>query len=157
MNTLNQRPLTLQPIREVPVRTGIYPQAGSRKWALWRRRGEADEAVGGLFFTEKASVASALCWLVVESTPTIAARVSVEHEVREGAGIFLAAIAQDDTQAFFEAHRLEYIANIRQPLEDLLGEVQDLCGSGRVMRPNRDVRFSHDKSPDKTSAAMSAG
>jgi uncharacterized protein (TIGR02453 family) len=73
------------------------------------------------------------------------------------AGILLAGIAHDNTKAFFEAHRLEYIANIRQPLEDLLGEVQDLYGSGRVMRPNRDVRFSNDKSPYKTSAAMSAG
>ena len=50
-----------------------------------------------------------------------------------GAGIFLAGIARDNTQAFFEAYRLEYIANIRQPLEDLLGEVQDHYGSGRVM------------------------
>ena len=74
-----------------------------------------------------------------------------------GAGIFLAGIEQDNTKTFFEAHRHEYVAYIRQPLEDLLGEVQDAYGSGRVMRPNRDVRFSNDKSPYKTSAAMSAG
>lgn len=70
---------------------------------------------------------------------------------------FLSGLAEDNTKTFFEAHRDEYIASIRQPLEDLLGEVQDTYGPGRVMRPNRDVRFSADKSPYKTTASMWAG
>jgi uncharacterized protein (TIGR02453 family) len=70
---------------------------------------------------------------------------------------FLAGLAEDNTRIFFEAHRDAYLASIRQPLEDLLGEVQDTYGSGRVMRPNRDVRFSPDKTPYKTTASMSAG
>ena len=74
-----------------------------------------------------------------------------------GAGVFLAGLATDNTRNFFEAHRDQYTATIRQPLEDLLGEVQDTYGSGRVMRPNRDVRFSTDKSPYKTTASLWAG
>ena len=70
---------------------------------------------------------------------------------------FLSGLAEENTKTFFEAHRDEYIASIRQPLEDLLGEVQDTYGPGRVMRPNRDVRFSADKSPYKTTASMWAG
>jgi hypothetical protein len=80
MNTLNQKPPTLHTIREVPVRTGIYPQADSRKWALWRRRGEAHEAVGKLFLAEEASVASALHRLVVKSMPTVATRLLLRDE-----------------------------------------------------------------------------
>jgi uncharacterized protein (TIGR02453 family) len=74
-----------------------------------------------------------------------------------GASVFLSGLAEDNTKTFFEAHRDEYIASIRQPLEDLLGEVQDTYGSGRVMRPNRDVRFSADKAPYKITASMWAG
>jgi uncharacterized protein (TIGR02453 family) len=70
---------------------------------------------------------------------------------------FLAALAKDNSRQFFEAHRHEYESAIRQPLEDLLGEVEGDYGPGRVMRPNRDVRFSADKSPYKTSASMWAG
>jgi uncharacterized protein (TIGR02453 family) len=74
-----------------------------------------------------------------------------------GASAFLSGLAEDNTKTFFGAHRDEYIASIRQPLEDLLGEVQDAYGSGRVMRPNRDVRFSADKAPYKITASMWAG
>ena len=70
---------------------------------------------------------------------------------------FLDALTKDNSRQFFEAHRQEYVDAIRQPLEDLLGEAETIYGPGRVMRPNRDVRFSNDKSPYKTSASMWAG
>jgi len=70
---------------------------------------------------------------------------------------FLDALTKDNSRQFFEAHRQEYVDAIRQPLEDLLGEAETIYGPGRVMRPNRDVRFSTDKSPYKTSASMWAG
>ncbi len=70
---------------------------------------------------------------------------------------FLDALAHDNSRAFFEAHRETYDSAVRQPLEDLLGEAEATYGPGRVMRPNRDVRFSPDKSPYKTSASMWAG
>ena len=74
-----------------------------------------------------------------------------------GASEFLNALAEDNTKQFFDAHRREYEDLIRQPLEDLLAEAETTYGPGRVMRPNRDVRFSADKSPYKTSASMWAG
>ena len=46
MNTLNQQPPTLLLEMEVSVRRCIYPQAHSRKRALWRRSRQAHEARG---------------------------------------------------------------------------------------------------------------
>jgi len=70
---------------------------------------------------------------------------------------FLVALKNDNSRPFFEAHRADYVSAIRQPLEDLLGEAEPIYGSGRVMRPSRDVRFSSDKAPYKTNASMWAG
>lgn len=70
---------------------------------------------------------------------------------------FLAKLGADNSKQFFDAHRAEYEEFIRQPLEDLLTEAEAVYGAGRVMRPNRDVRFSADKSPYKTTASMWAG
>ena len=42
-----------------------------------------------------------------------------------------------------------YDGAVRGPLESLLAEVQDEFGEGKVARPNRDTRFSRDKSPYK--------
>lgn len=70
---------------------------------------------------------------------------------------FFDALADNNNRTFFTEHRDTYDRAIRQPLEDLLGEVQDRYGAGRVMRPNRDVRFSKDKSPYKVNAALWAG
>ena len=38
---------------------------------------------------------------------------------------------------------------MREPLEGLLDALEDEFGSARLYRPNRDVRFSADKSPYK--------
>jgi uncharacterized protein (TIGR02453 family) len=76
---------------------------------------------------------------------------------RPSARVFLSGVGEQNTKTFFEAHRDEYISDIRQPLEDLLAEAQETYGPGRVTRPNRDVRFSKDKSPYKTTASMWAG
>ena len=47
---------------------------------------------------------------------------------------------------------------MREPLEDLIAEAAVLHGTpARVFRPNRDIRFSKDKSPYKTNAAGHAG
>ncbi|TQL54894.1 DUF2461 domain-containing protein [Subtercola boreus] len=70
---------------------------------------------------------------------------------------FFQALAKDNSREFFQAHRQQYDDAVRQPLEDLLGEAEKIYGPGRVMRPNRDVRFSRDKSPYKTNASMWAG
>lgn len=70
---------------------------------------------------------------------------------------FLTGLAADNSKAYFDEHRDQYTRAIRQPLENLLGAAEPLYGPGRVLRPNRDVRFSAHKEPYRTEASMSAG
>ena len=55
----------------------------------------------------------------------------------------------NNTRAWFHAHRAVYDEAVRGPFESLLAEVHDEFGEGKVARPNRDTRFSRDKSPYK--------
>ena len=57
----------------------------------------------------------------------------------------------DNSKTYFEASRGVWASDVRGPLERLLEELgEDLGGSARVFRPNRDVRFSRNKAPYKT-------
>jgi uncharacterized protein (TIGR02453 family) len=84
------------------------------------------------------------------------ARVTFTGFTRE-ASDFFAQLAQSNNREFFVAHRDVYERVIRQPLEDLLAEAERVYGPGRVMRPNRDVRFAADKTPYRTNGGMWAG
>lgn len=59
----------------------------------------------------------------------------------------------DNSRAWFQANRRTYDEAVRQPLESLLAEVEAEFGEGKVFRPNRDTRFSKDKTPYKTQLA----
>ena len=74
-----------------------------------------------------------------------------------GAAGYYRGLAADNSRAYVEAHRAVYERAIRVPLEDLVDLAQERYGPGKVFRPNRDVRFSHDKSPYKLNGAMTAG
>ena len=65
-------------------------------------------------------------------------------------------LEEDNSKAYFTAHRRTYDDAVRRPLQSLLAELADEFGTGKIFRPNRDVRFSHDKSPYKTNAAAVA-
>jgi uncharacterized protein (TIGR02453 family) len=57
----------------------------------------------------------------------------------------------DNTRAWFTAHRETYDRTVRGPLEAMLEDLAaELGGRVRMFRQNRDVRFSADKSPYKT-------
>ncbi len=57
----------------------------------------------------------------------------------------------DNSKAYFEASRALWETQVRDPLERLLEELgEDLGGSVKLFRPNRDVRFSANKAPYKT-------
>ncbi len=62
---------------------------------------------------------------------------------------WFAGLEADNTRDWFHAHREVYDLEVRGPLEELL---RTLAGDAPVSlaRPNRDVRFSKDKSPYKT-------
>jgi uncharacterized protein (TIGR02453 family) len=66
---------------------------------------------------------------------------------------FYAELAEDNSKAFFDAHRARYEQAVRLPLEALLDEAFAEFGDAKAFRPNRDVRFSKDKSPYKLAAA----
>jgi uncharacterized protein (TIGR02453 family) len=65
---------------------------------------------------------------------------------------FFAGLAEDNSKRYFDAHRSTYEDAIREPLELLLADLHGEFGTGKVFRPNRDVRFSKDKSPYKLAA-----
>jgi uncharacterized protein (DUF2461 family) len=57
----------------------------------------------------------------------------------------------DNTKAFRTASRDTYERDVADPMYLLSDEVEDLVGPLHVFRPYRDVRFSEDKSPYRTS------
>lgn len=70
---------------------------------------------------------------------------------------FLRELSSNNNREQFSANRAVYEHAIRGPLEELTAAAQEKYGPGKVMRPNRDVRFSSDKSPYRTDASMWAG
>jgi uncharacterized protein (TIGR02453 family) len=63
---------------------------------------------------------------------------------------FYDGLTADNSKAFWTEHRDTYESCVKAPLESLLAETAAEFGPGRLFRPHRDVRFSHDKSPYKT-------
>src|SRR5277367_3682145 len=64
---------------------------------------------------------------------------------------WFSGLAADNSRQYFTAHRDVYDADVRGALEAMLEELADeLGGRVRMFRQHRDVRFSADKSPYKT-------
>jgi uncharacterized protein (TIGR02453 family) len=64
---------------------------------------------------------------------------------------WLRGLESDNSKQYFSTHRETYDAAVRGALEALLDELAaELGGSVKMFRQHRDVRFSHDKSPYKT-------
>jgi uncharacterized protein (DUF2461 family) len=76
---------------------------------------------------------------------------------------FLRGLARKNNKEWFEAHRDDYESEVREPMRDLIGEMNarfakfapEMAGDPKrsMFRINRDIRFSKDKSPYKTHAA----
>lgn len=75
----------------------------------------------------------------------------------EGAVRFFEELAADNTRQWWHEHKGWYESDVREPLELLLDDLAPEFGEARVFRPNRDTRFSKDKSPYKTAAAAVVG
>jgi len=68
-------------------------------------------------------------------------------------GFFL-ELRANNNKAYFEAHRRKYEDEVKAPMLALLADLEAEFGPPhRVSRPNRDIRFSADKSPYKTHAS----
>jgi len=76
---------------------------------------------------------------------------------------FLRGLARHNAKPWFEAHRNDYEVHVKQPMADLVEEMDlrfarfapEFVGDPKrsVFRLYRDIRFSRDKSPYKTHAA----
>ena len=64
-------------------------------------------------------------------------------------GYFL-GLRANNNKPWFDAHRTQYEKDVKAPLVALLADLEPGFGPARrVSRPNRDIRFSADKSPYK--------
>jgi uncharacterized protein (TIGR02453 family) len=81
----------------------------------------------------------------------------------EGSLKFLRGLKRNNERPWFEAHREEYEITVKQPLAEIVEEMDvrmgkfapEMVGEPKrsIFRIHRDVRFSSDKSPYKTHAA----
>ena len=66
---------------------------------------------------------------------------------------FYVGLEADNSRSYWLAHKATYDECVKAPFVALSEEVEREFGPLRVFRPNRDIRFSKDKSPYKTAAA----
>lgn len=69
---------------------------------------------------------------------------------------FFEGLAADNSKTNWEANRPIWDEHVRSPMLLLLDELAEEFGPMRMFRPNRDVRFSRDKSPYKLWAAATS-
>ena len=74
---------------------------------------------------------------------------------------FLAELTENNTRDWFNAHKSRYEAQLRTPALRLVDEVAQAISrrtgakvTGKLFRPQRDIRFSKDKTPYKTHLHM---
>jgi uncharacterized protein (TIGR02453 family) len=66
---------------------------------------------------------------------------------------FYEGLEADNTKAYWQDNKSVYEQKVKAPMEELLSELAEDFGQGRVFRPYRDVRFSKDKTPYKLNCA----
>src|SRR5215472_5867866 len=67
---------------------------------------------------------------------------------------FYERLESDNSREFWNSHKGEYQRFVRDPMIALAEELEAEFGRATVFRPNRDIRFSADKSPYKTYQGM---
>jgi uncharacterized protein (TIGR02453 family) len=70
---------------------------------------------------------------------------------------FYEGLEADNSKGYWTEHRAVYEKAVYGPMADLLAELADEFGEGKIFRPYRDIRFSADKTPYKTAIAASLG
>lgn len=66
---------------------------------------------------------------------------------------FYEGLEADNSRTYWTAHKETYDTQVRAPMVELLTDLEPEFGAWKIFRPNRDVRFSADKSPYKTTIA----
>lgn len=67
----------------------------------------------------------------------------------DAAMAFYEGLRADNSKGYWARNKTTYETAVRQPMLDLLAELEDQFGAGHVFRPYRDVRFSKEKTPYK--------
>jgi len=62
-----------------------------------------------------------------------------------------------NSRDYWTAHRAVFDGQVSAPMRALAEQLEPEFGPVKLFRPNRDVRFSRDKSPYKTEAGMTVG
>ena len=70
---------------------------------------------------------------------------------------FFIGLELDNSKRYFDANRQTYEEAVKGPMVALIDSLEAEYGPGKVFRPNRDIRFSKDKTPYKTNIAGYAG
>jgi uncharacterized protein (TIGR02453 family) len=63
---------------------------------------------------------------------------------------FYAELEENNNRDWWLENKARYDAAVKEPLTLLLAELEPEFGPAKLFRPNRDIRFSPDKSPYKT-------
>jgi len=63
---------------------------------------------------------------------------------------FYDGLEADNSRSYWQAHKQVYETQVLEPMQELLAELADEFGEPKIFRPNRDIRFSADKTPYKT-------
>jgi uncharacterized protein (TIGR02453 family) len=66
---------------------------------------------------------------------------------------FYEGLEADNSRSYWLAQKPVYDEKVYAPMAALLADLEPEFGGGKIFRPNRDVRFSKDKSPYKTAIA----
>lgn len=64
---------------------------------------------------------------------------------------FYEGLEADNSKSYWTAHRAVYEEQVLGPMAVLVEELSQQFGDSKIFRPYRDIRFSRDKSPYKTS------
>jgi uncharacterized protein (TIGR02453 family) len=75
----------------------------------------------------------------------------------EGVVEFYDGLVADNSKAYWTDHREVYERDVRGPMQALVAALEADFGPGKIFRPYRDVRFSHDKTPYKTACGATVG
>ncbi|UEL27674.1 DUF2461 domain-containing protein [Pseudarthrobacter sp. L1SW] len=67
-----------------------------------------------------------------------------------GAFGFYEELQHHNNREWWQEHRDSYLSLVKEPLSSLLAGLEPRFGPAKLFRPNRDIRFSEDKSPYKT-------
>ena len=70
---------------------------------------------------------------------------------------FYEGLEVDNSKGYWTEHKRTYVTAVHAPMVALLADLAGEFGEGAIFRPYRDVRFSADKTPYKTSLAARIG